>query len=479
VDATGHWSAALDLSSLADGDIHFTASVTDAAGNSSLNTSMTSKDASGEEILWGPLATVTATNQASFPVKGSGEVGDTLALSATDGAVTVSGSATVDATGHWSAALDLSSLADGDIHFTASVTDAAGNSSLNTSMTSKDASGEQIVWAALATVTAANQASFPVKGSGEVGDTLALSATDGAVTVSGSAVVDASGHWSTALDLSSLADGDIHFTASVTDAAGNTSLNTSMTTKDASGEQQATPTLTWRNPADIVYGTSLGGTQLNATASVPGTFLYAPAPGTVLNAGSNQTLTVIFTPTDTTSYATVRTSVTINVNPAPLTVTANPQWKIAGEANPTFTVRFDGFVLGQDRSALGGTLTFSTTATINSLPGTYYITPAGLTSGNYTIAFVPGTLTVLSYNQATTSLLTHVDGAGLPQGTQSSLDSKLQSAISSFNGGATRAGVNQLGAFINEVKAQKGKKIDAALADALIAHAERIINAVG
>ena len=39
--------------------------------------------------------------------------------------------------------------------------------------------------------------------------------------------------------------------------------------------------------------------------------------------------------------------------------------------------------------------------------------------------------------------------------------------------------VNQLGAFINQISAQRGKKIDAALADALTAYAQRIISAVG
>ena len=48
---------------------------------------------------------------------------------------------------------------------------------------------------------------------------------------------------------------------------------------------KATPTITWATPADIVYGTALSATQLNATASVPGTFVYTPAAGTVLNAG--------------------------------------------------------------------------------------------------------------------------------------------------------------------------------------------------
>jgi hypothetical protein len=88
-------------------------------------------------------------------------------------------------------------------------------------------------------------------------------------------------------------------------------------------------------------------------------------------------------------------------------------------------------------------------------------------------------LTVISYSRATTNLQAQVDGAGLPQGTQNSLDSKLQAALASFTLGDTTAAKNELGAFINEVSAQSGKKIDATLADALIANAQEIINAVG
>ena len=43
---------------------------------------------------------------------------------------------------------------------------------------------------------------------------------------------------------------------------------------------------------------------MNATASVAGTFTYTPPLTTVLNAGAGQTLSVHFTPTDTTNYAT-------------------------------------------------------------------------------------------------------------------------------------------------------------------------------
>ena len=60
---------------------------------------------------------------------------------------------------------------------------------------------------------------------------------------------------------------------------------TDYTTATASASinvKQATPTITWSNPADITYGTALSGTQLDATANVPGTFAYTPASGTVL-----------------------------------------------------------------------------------------------------------------------------------------------------------------------------------------------------
>ena len=75
---------------------------------------------------------------------------------------------------------------------------------------------------------------------------------------------------------------------------------------------QATPVITWSNPADIVYGTALGSTQLNATASVPGSFVYAPTAGMEFMVGSHQ-LGVTFTPTDLANYTTATKTVSINV----------------------------------------------------------------------------------------------------------------------------------------------------------------------
>ena len=87
---------------------------------------------------------------------------------------------------------------------------------------------------------------------------------------------------------------------------------------------QATPTITWSNPANITYGTALSGTQLDATGSVPGTFTYNPVAGTVLHAGT-KTLSTTFTPTDSTNYTTATKSVNINVAQATPTITwSNP-----------------------------------------------------------------------------------------------------------------------------------------------------------
>jgi hypothetical protein len=85
---------------------------------------------------------------------------------------------------------------------------------------------------------------------------------------------------------------------------------------------------------------------------------------------------------------------TLTVTAVPLTITAGNATRIYGLANPAFTVGYSGFVLSDGPGVLGGTLSLSTPAVASSAPGTYTITPGGLTSSDYTIAFAPGTLTV-------------------------------------------------------------------------------------
>ena len=80
---------------------------------------------------------------------------------------------------------------------------------------------------------------------------------------------------------------------------------------------KATPVLNWPTPAAIAVGTPLSGTQLDATATfqgatLPGTFTYTPPAGTMLSAGTH-TLSVLFTPTNTTDFTTATATVQIVV----------------------------------------------------------------------------------------------------------------------------------------------------------------------
>jgi YVTN family beta-propeller protein len=97
--------------------------------------------------------------------------------------------------------------------------------------------------------------------------------------------------------------------------AGNVTYQAAQQAQQAITVPQENPALTWAKPANITYRTALTGTQLDARASVPGTFTYSPPAGTVLTAGTH-TLTATFTPADTSDYTsggTVRTLITVVV----------------------------------------------------------------------------------------------------------------------------------------------------------------------
>lgn len=182
----------------------------------------------------------------------------------------------------------------------------------------------------------------------------------------------------------------------------------------------ASPTLTWTNPANITYGTPLSGTQLNATATynstnVPGTLTYSSPAGTYLNAGNAQTLSVIFTPADPASFLPVTNSVAINVQQAPLLITANATNKVYGAALPVFTASYSGFVNGDTNTSLTTPVALNTLATSASPVGLYTITASGATSANYNITHINGTLSVTPADLLITANDTNkVYGAALP-----------------------------------------------------------------
>ena len=133
-----------------------------------------------------------------------------------------------------------------------------------------------------------------------------------------------------------------------------------------------TPTINWSDPADITYGTALGSTQLNATATypgaggsnVPGTFFYMPSSSTVLNAGNNQELSVNFTPDDAATYSSV-TDTTVHINVLKKTLTA----PIINDPTKPYNGNTDA-TLGPSNFSLSG-LVGTDNFTVTKTTGTY------------------------------------------------------------------------------------------------------------
>jgi hypothetical protein len=109
-----------------------------------------------------------------------------------------------------------------------------------------------------------------------------------------------------------------------------------------------TPIITWNAPAPIVVGTPLSATQLNASAagvgsSLVGGYTYMPPAATLLAAGPNQPLSVLFTPMDLTDYTTATGNTTITVIPLVITLVA-PNSATLGATSAPITLTGTGFL---------------------------------------------------------------------------------------------------------------------------------------
>lgn len=82
------------------------------------------------------------------------------------------------------------------------------------------------------------------------------------------------------------------------------------------------------------------------------------------------------------------------ISEAPLSITANNQSKNYGEENPKFTVRYDGFVNGEDSTVLSTLPEVTSPAIKTSDAGEYDITAKGAVAKNYHITYIGGKLSV-------------------------------------------------------------------------------------
>ncbi len=93
------------------------------------------------------------------------------------------------------------------------------------------------------------------------------------------------------------------------------------------------------------------------------------------------------------NYTITHVDGTLTIDPAALTITADGKSKIYGAALPTLTASYSGFVNGDSAAVVSG-LNLSTTAHSTDGVGVYPITASGAGASNYSISYVPGTLTI-------------------------------------------------------------------------------------
>jgi hypothetical protein len=152
------------------------------------------------------------------------------------------------------------------------------------------------------------------------------------------------------------------------------------------------------SPFTVTISGFVNGETLQSSGVI-GAAGFSGAATTAVNAG-----TYIVTPTKNTLHAanydfpaTNFTSGFLVVSQASLTVTFISMEKYVDEGNK-FKVSYSPFATGDSPKSLNGTLTFTPNPPPFSPTGLYYITPGGLTSNNYDIHFVTGTLNIKPTN---------------------------------------------------------------------------------
>ncbi len=139
-------------------------------------------------------------------------------------------------------------------------------------------------------------------------------------------------------------------------------------------------------PAETEEGLALTWTSSNeAVATVSGNLL------TVVGAG---TATITAQQAGNETSLPFTRELTLSVDKAVLTITANDCQKLQGEENPELTLSYSGFKNEDDASSLTTQPVVATTATADSPAGEYPITVSGAASDNYDFVYVDGTLTV-------------------------------------------------------------------------------------
>lgn len=170
----------------------------------------------------------------------------------------------------------------------------------------------------------------------------------------------------------------------------------------------ASITVTASNPASQTYGaTSAPSISCTGSGFLNGDTFATPPTGAVYDSAGT-TKTTIGSTSNAGSYSTEcnggdagsnytiqgYTPGTFTISPASLTITASDGTMTYGDSAPTITPSYSGFMNSDSATSLTTAPTCGTAATSGSGAGQYASSCSGAAGSNYTITYVPGSVTV-------------------------------------------------------------------------------------
>lgn len=146
---------------------------------------------------------------------------------------------------------------------------------------------------------------------------------------------------------------------------------------------------------------STGAVSYEIIAGGTGSATLSGTNNKTVTLGNAGTVTVKATVAADANYLATNKTITLTINKAELTITADAKSKVYGDANPPLTFTYSGFKNTDDATDLTKTPVASTTVTSASSVGDYDIEVAFATASksagapeNYSFKFVKGTLTI-------------------------------------------------------------------------------------
>ena len=232
----GSWSVSgIDASGLTDGTVTYSATETNAVGNTNTITQNKTKNTFIPTVAFTTTPNINIANHTSVTATGTGDSGDDISVVIHDAAshTTIASTTTVSG-GSWSVSgMNASAIdSNGTVTYAVTETDGVGNHTTVMQYELKITVAPAETFTSTPNINIANVTSFTVSGTGDGTDAISLVITDNSTNTISATTTVSGGSWSVSgINASGLTDGPVTYSAIETNAVGNSTTLTQSETK--------------------------------------------------------------------------------------------------------------------------------------------------------------------------------------------------------------------------------------------------------